>query len=168
MNFKSTILAAALLISSAVASANTAIVLTPSPTITNSYSGTFAGDAATNVFDLDLTHFASATNFVGQVSANFTGGAGYDVTGVSLDGHNFFPLLNLTVGNNGVDYWQLMLPTLSNTVHHITVLGTPLANTQGFIGSLSLKVTPVPEPETYAMLIAGLGLVGFMARRRKA
>jgi choice-of-anchor A domain-containing protein len=28
--------------------------------------------------------------------------------------------------------------------------------------------TPVPEPETYAMLLAGLGLVGFLARRRKA
>jgi hypothetical protein len=28
--------------------------------------------------------------------------------------------------------------------------------------------SPVPEPETYAMLLAGLGLVGFMARRRKA
>lgn len=27
--------------------------------------------------------------------------------------------------------------------------------------------TPVPEPETYAMLIAGLGLLGFAARRRK-
>ena len=27
---------------------------------------------------------------------------------------------------------------------------------------------PIPEPETYAMLLAGLGLVGFMARRRKA
>ncbi len=25
----------------------------------------------------------------------------------------------------------------------------------------------VPEPETYAMLMAGLGLLGFMARRRK-
>ncbi|MFN4064546.1 MAG: PEP-CTERM sorting domain-containing protein [Parazoarcus communis] len=24
----------------------------------------------------------------------------------------------------------------------------------------------MPEPETYAMLLAGLGLVGFMARRR--
>lgn len=31
----------------------------------------------------------------------------------------------------------------------------------------SLNVTPVPEPETYAMLLAGLGLMGFTARRRK-
>lgn len=28
-------------------------------------------------------------------------------------------------------------------------------------------VAPVPEPETYALMIAGLGLVGFMSRRRK-
>lgn len=27
--------------------------------------------------------------------------------------------------------------------------------------------TPVPEPETYAMLLAGLGLMGFVARRRQ-
>ena len=27
-------------------------------------------------------------------------------------------------------------------------------------------LAPVPEPETYAMLLAGLGLVGFMARRK--
>lgn len=28
-------------------------------------------------------------------------------------------------------------------------------------------VSPVPEPETYAMMMVGLGLMGFMARRRK-
>lgn len=28
-------------------------------------------------------------------------------------------------------------------------------------------VAQIPEPETYAMMLAGLGLVGFMARRRK-
>jgi hypothetical protein len=34
--------------------------------------------------------------------------------------------------------------------------------------SLPLQAAPaVPEPETYAMLLAGLGLMGFVARRRK-
>jgi hypothetical protein len=28
-------------------------------------------------------------------------------------------------------------------------------------------LAPVPEPETYALLLAGLGLIGFMARRRR-
>lgn len=35
---------------------------------------------------------------------------------------------------------------------------------ESFINS---PVPPVPEPEAYAMLLAGLGLVGFAARRRK-
>ena len=30
-----------------------------------------------------------------------------------------------------------------------------------------VNVTAVPEPETYAMMLAGLGLIGFSARRRK-
>jgi hypothetical protein len=29
------------------------------------------------------------------------------------------------------------------------------------------NVAPVPEPETYAMMLVGLGVVGFMARRRR-
>lgn len=32
----------------------------------------------------------------------------------------------------------------------------------------NVSVTAVPEPETYAMLLAGLGVMGAMARRRKA
>ena len=34
-------------------------------------------------------------------------------------------------------------------------------------GQDMLYLTPIPEPETYAMLLAGLGLMGFVARRRK-
>ena len=38
----------------------------------------------------------------------------------------------------------------------------------GFIStSYAVNVTPVPEPETYAMLIAGLGLVATLTRRRR-
>jgi hypothetical protein len=29
------------------------------------------------------------------------------------------------------------------------------------------SITAVPEPETYAMMLAGLGLMGFVARRTK-
>jgi hypothetical protein len=33
-------------------------------------------------------------------------------------------------------------------------------------GDIGAAVTAVPEPETYAMLLAGLGLVGLARRRR--
>jgi len=56
----------------------------------------------------------------------------------------------------------------------VTGLGSGvLANTylhvQGIDGGYSAKYTPispVPEPQTYAMLLAGLGLIGYSARRR--
>jgi hypothetical protein len=41
------------------------------------------------------------------------------------------------------------------------------AGTLGVTGHEIGVTTPVPEPETYAMLLAGLGLLGFAARRRK-
>lgn len=46
---------------------------------------------------------------------------------------------------------------------------TGLSNgAQGGIYNGAISVTaPIPEPDTYAMLLAGLGTVGFLARRRK-
>jgi hypothetical protein len=36
----------------------------------------------------------------------------------------------------------------------------------GPIGWTTYMAAPVPEPETYALMLAGLGLLGFVARRR--
>ncbi|MYM27325.1 PEP-CTERM sorting domain-containing protein [Duganella sp. CY15W] len=36
------------------------------------------------------------------------------------------------------------------------------------IDNITYSMAPVPEPETYAMLIAGLAALGVVARRRKA
>lgn len=37
----------------------------------------------------------------------------------------------------------------------------------GDFANYTVTLAPVPEPESYAMLLAGLGLMGFIARRRK-
>jgi hypothetical protein len=45
--------------------------------------------------------------------------------------------------------------------------GTPFSSNAELSVWAVWSVTPVPEPETYAMLLAGLGLLGFEARCRK-
>ena len=45
--------------------------------------------------------------------------------------------------------------------------GSYVSNDDVFL-TMSAAINPVPEPQTYAMLLAGLGLLGFMSARRRA
>ena len=59
------------------------------------------------------------------------------------------------------------------TVENLMLASTSLPNSLAFVEKkfvgLSLITTPVPEADTYAMMLAGLGLVGFaVAARRRA
>lgn len=57
--------------------------------------------------------------------------------------------------------------TLGAGSYYYAVLGFAPSTAAYSINSAATAV-PVPEPETYAMLLAGLGVVGFVARRRKS
>jgi hypothetical protein len=70
---------------------------------------------------------------------------------ISIDG-----IWGLTFGNG----WSL------GDADSLYFTAGPNEERDGILGRLT--VAPVPEPETYAMMLAGLGLVGFMARRRRS
>ena len=50
---------------------------------------------------------------------------------------------------------------------HGAIVGTAVNNLLGITDGHAFLLSPVPEPETYAMLLAGLSLMGAMVRRRK-
>ena len=48
------------------------------------------------------------------------------------------------------------------------IVGTAWNGQTGYSRGFLLTPAPVPEPETYALMLAGLGLLAVAARRRKA
>ena len=75
------------------------------------------------------------------------------------------------IGNTG-GVWQSYSQNLtalgSSTVLRFESIGPVSAPTYGsYLDNVSVMAA-VPEPETYAMMLLGLGLLGFMARRKSA
>jgi len=91
-----------------------------------------------------------------------------DAFGLILDGISKAWTFSDTVGSSyGTGLFHgVFAGMLSAGTHSFS-----LAVTQDCCGAggmaWSTSVSSVPEPETYAMLLVGLGLIGFMVRRRK-
>jgi len=57
-------------------------------------------------------------------------------------------------------------PLTEITEYAFIVSGAKLANTHASYGG-TVSVIAIPEPEVYAMLVAGLGIMGWIGRRRR-
>lgn len=71
-------------------------------------------------------------------------------------------MVGSSIGTATIDLFTFTSGLSDYSVH---VAGITNPNAQSYGGTLS--VSPVPEPKTYAMLLAGLGLLAFTARRRR-
>lgn len=149
---------------SALADTFNAGLITPGTPVTNTFTHNVAG----SFFD----------------TFNFTIGAGTVATSaVSIDLNIFnMPIFQIagltgTLWNNSHAYGTVnygMFPGNNNTFsfgplaagnYHIDFTGTATGVSGGaYLAAVS--VAAVPEPETYALLLAGLGLMGTVARRR--
>ena len=143
------------------------------------YSASVGDDERTNTFSLDFSAIpAGLTSLTAFVTANFAGGTGYDVTGVSFDGVSFTAVVNFIAGNYGVDVWSYQLDNVIHGPHSLVITGIKMgAPETGFSASLGLSNTPtllptiivssIAEPETSTMVLAGLGVMGIVSRRRR-
>ena len=66
---------------------------------------------------------------------------------------------DLSIGTSGSGTWEINWPNSGGNIPNYS-------NLTLFVRDV--VVTPVPEPETYALMLAGIGAIGFIARRRKA
>ena len=72
----------------------------------------------------------------------------------------------ISLGDNGSISFNLT--SLTSTAGLFMYIGEVGDNGEVAGSNFDLRTTPVPEPETYALMLAGLGVMTFLARRRKA
>jgi hypothetical protein len=99
----------------------------------------------------------------------------FDSLNFSFAAFPSFVVTSTPAGNDRVAFFDdstnLQITLEGNQPYLVRVFGHANTGITGGLGivtvnALGATIVPVPEPESYAMLLAGLGLLGVVARRR--
>jgi hypothetical protein len=151
------------------------VIVTPNQALDLVGTSAFFGDA----FDINLQGNTFSENFTFSVSgspANLdaivssisrTAATGLDITGLGLftsTGTRVSTGSSMSTG--AIDVWTVTSDNLALGSYYLQVNGTLVSNTSGAFGG-AMMLAPVPEPGAYGMMLAGLGVVGFIGLRRR-
>jgi hypothetical protein len=141
-----------------------------------------AATGAANALDFDTVVGSSFTEYF-SVTPTTTNKLGLTVSGLSAQYSALSfeimsgPTVVATLSSNSLvavfnDKLNNSYALTGGTPYSLKITGTTKAAIPGTYGTVSISalngtVSPVPELESYAMLLAGLGLVGTLVRRRK-
>lgn len=150
-------------------------VASPTVELRNNVAG--SAQNGNNFVELDTSHNSGIAQTIfakGLVELSFFysarpgTGATNDI-GVSLGESFQSVVLKGVSGTSSSNVWQKFTQVVNLGNSGSAVLSFyGLGKSDSYGGSLdNISVTSVPEPETYAMLLAGLGVMGAIARRRK-
>jgi hypothetical protein len=107
------------------------------------------GEDLISFFGLDAGEYTFSLTLSSQNITDFSGS------------FNGMPLNEFTDGS----FTFLFLKDATSEPFELSLTG--LANFASlYSGEITVSLAPVPEPETYGMMLAGLALVGYAARRR--
>ena len=148
--------------------------------LTFDLSGTHCTDGGSCILGESLVFGgASGGSFVYDPEANGTSSV-FGAVGSTIFGFDFtgFDPLNVFVfswdpdvasnGGYGAIVAELAGTVITASVRFSADEVLTYSGTMGIVGhDVAANLVPVPEPETYAMLLAGLGLIGFAGYRRK-
>ena len=154
--FKKILIAASLLASTSAFATVSFGTLTDPDQASSFADGTFA-----------KVDFSSSTNF--DLSGSFTTSKNLSTSALfklSADGLTYTNLLNLNANKTTKDNYTF---SFSNLLAGTYQLRFNVASGGTITGNYTLSpiTTPVPEPETYGMMFAGLALIGSIAARRQ-
>ena len=134
------------------------------------FGDTFGADNAGNTFADQFTFSVADTigyNLDAAIVSysNLTNG-GLDITSLALYGaDDVLVTAGTELSGGALDLWTLSSSNLAAGDYYLQVSGSLVADTAASFGG-SVMLAPVPEPETYGMLLGGLAVVGLAARRR--